>query len=61
MAFLEILQKLYLIKAIVWNEKDQNIVANSDMLRQYQTVLCIIFAIDGSSITQATKLIEDVI
>ena len=50
-----------LIKAIVWNEKDQNIVANSDVLRQYQTVLCIIFAIDGSSITQATKLIEDVI
>ena len=49
-----------LIKAIVWNEKDQNIVANSDMLRQYQIMLCIIFAIDGS-ITQATKLIEDVI
>jgi len=50
-----------LIKAIVWNEKDQNVIAGSDMLRQYQTVLCIIFATNGTTITQATELIEDVI
>ena len=50
-----------LIKAIVWNEKDQYILADSNALRQYQTVLCIIFAIDGTTISQATELIEDVI
>ena len=50
-----------IIKAIVWNEKDQNILADNDLLKQYQTVLCIIFATDGTTISQATELIEDVI
>ena len=50
-----------IIKAIVWNEKDQNILENNNLLSQYQTVLCIIFATDGTTINQATELVEDVI
>ena len=50
------------IRAIVWNEKDEYILDNiGNYYRQYQTVICIIFAGSGTSISQATELIEDVI
>ena len=50
------------IRAIVWNEKDEYILDNlGNYYRQYQTVICIIFAESGTSISQATELIEDVI
>ena len=50
------------IRAIVWNEKDEYILDNlGNYYRQYQTVICIIFAASGTSISQATELIEDVI
>ena len=50
------------IRAIVWNEKDEYILDDlGNYYRQYQTVICIIFAASGTSISQATELIEDVI
>ena len=50
------------IRAIFWNEKDEYILDNlGNYYRQYQTVICIIFADNGTSISQATELIEDVI
>ena len=50
------------VRAIVWNEKDEYILDNiGNYYRQYQTVICIIFAGSGTSISQATELIEDVI
>ena len=50
------------IRAIVWNEKDEYILDNlGNYYRQYQTVICIIFAASGTTISQATELIEDVI
>ena len=50
------------IRTIVWNEKDEYILDNlGNYYKQYQTVICIIFAESGTSISQATKLIEDVI
>ena len=49
------------VRAIVWNEKDEYILDNiGNYYRQYQTVICIIFAGSGTSISQATELIEDV-
>ena len=50
------------VRAIFWNEKDEYILDNlGNYYRQYQTVICIIFAASGTSISQATELIEDVI
>ena len=50
------------IRAIFWNEKDEYILDDlGNYYRQYQTVICIIFAGSGTSISQATELIEDVI
>ena len=50
------------IRAIFWNEKDEYILDDlGNYYRQYQTVICIIFAESGTSISQATELIEDVI
>ena len=50
------------VRAIVWNEKDEYILDNlGNYYRQYQTVICIIFAASGTTISQATELIEDVI
>ena len=50
------------IRAIFWNEKDEYILDDlGNYYRQYQTVICIIFAASGTSISQATELIEDVI
>ena len=50
------------IRAIFWNEKDEYILDDlGNYYRQYQTVICIIFAASGTSISQATDLIEDVI
>ena len=50
------------IRAIFWNEKDEYIMDDlGNYYRQYQTVICIIFAGSGTSISQATELIEDVI
>ena len=50
------------VRAIFWNEKDEYILDNlGNYYRQYQTVICIIFAESGTSISQATELIEDVI
>ena len=50
------------VRAIFWNEKDEYIMDDlGNYYRQYQTVICIIFAASGTSISQATELIEDVI
>ena len=50
------------VRAIFWNEKDEYILDNlGNYYRQYQTVICIIFAESGTSISQATELIKDVI
>ena len=50
------------IRAIVWNEKDEYILNElGNYYRQYQTIVCIIFADSGTSISQASELIEDVI
>ena len=50
------------VRAIFWNEKDEYILDDlGNYYRQYQTVVCIIFAASGTSISQATELIEDVI
>ena len=50
------------IRAIFWNEKDEYILDDlGNYYRQYQTIICIIFAGSGTSISQATELIEDVI
>ena len=50
------------IRATFWNEKDEYILDDlGNYYRQYQTVICIIFAYSGTSISQATDLIEDVI
>ena len=43
-----------LIKAFVWNQQ-------KTMNFQYQTIICIIFGTNGTTINQATELIEDVI
>jgi hypothetical protein len=43
-----------LIKAFVWNKPNT-------MTFQYQTIICIIFGTDGTTINQATQMIEDVI
>jgi len=50
------------VRAIFWNEKDEYILDNlGNYYKQYQTVICIIFAETGTNISQATELIEDVI
>ena len=50
------------VRAIFWNEKDEYILDNlGNYYKQYQTVICIIFAESGTSISQATELIKDVI
>ena len=43
-----------LIKAFVWNQQNT-------MAFQYQTIICIIFGTNGTTVNQATELIEDVI
>lgn len=43
-----------LIKAFVWNK-------TNTLAFQYQTIICIIFGTDGTTINQATQMIEDVI
>ena len=43
-----------LIKAFVWNQQ-------KTMNFQHQTIICIIFGTNGTTINQATELIEDVI
>ena len=43
-----------LIKAFVWNQQNT-------MAFQYQTIICIIFGTNGTTVNQATDLIEDVI
>ena len=43
-----------LIKAFVWNQQ-------KTMNFQYQTIICIIFGTNGTTVNQATELIEDVI
>ena len=50
------------VRVIVWNEKDEYILDHlGNYYKQYQTVICIIFAASGTTISQATELIEDVI
>ena len=50
------------VRAIFWNERDEYILDDlGNYYRQYQTIICIIFADSGTSISQATELIEDVI
>ena len=50
------------VRVIVWNEKDEYILDHlGNYYKQYQTVICIIFAETGTNISQATELIEDVI
>ena len=43
-----------LIKAFVWNQQ-------KTMNFQYQTIICIIFGTNGTTVNQATELIEDII
>jgi len=43
-----------LIKAFVWNQQNT-------MAFQYQTIICIIFGTNGTTVNQATELIEDII
>ena len=50
-----------LIKAFVWNQQTVNLFDDETMTLQYQTIICIIFGTDGTTINQATEMIEDVI
>jgi len=50
-----------LIKAFVWNQQTGNLFDDETMIFQYQTIICIIFGTDGTTINQATEMIEDVI
>jgi hypothetical protein len=57
-----------IIKAFFWNEKDEVRTVESDLesklgissVGQYQTVLCVAFSTDITTINQAAKMVEDV-
>ena len=58
-----------IVKAFFWNEKDNlNSIASNEIgqvgtllgVDQYQTVLCIAFGTDGTTINQAAEMVEDV-
>ncbi|HJM17549.1 MAG TPA: hypothetical protein QGI59_03470 [Candidatus Poseidoniia archaeon] len=58
-----------IVKAFFWNEKDElNSIKYNEFnqigawlgMDQYQTVLCIAFGTDGTTINQAAKMVEDV-
>jgi hypothetical protein len=49
-----------LIKAFVWNQQTVNLFDDETMIFQYQTIICIIFGTDGTTINQATKMVEDI-
>ena len=51
-----------LIKAFVWNQQTVNPFSDGvwHEMVQYQTIICIIFGTDGTTINQATKIVEDI-
>ena len=63
------IRKNIIVKAFFWNEKDNlNSIASNEIgqvgtllgVDQYQTVLCIAFGTDGTTINQAAEMVEDV-
>ena len=48
-----------LIKAFVWNQQTVNSFFEPNAV-QYQTIICIIFGTDGTTINQATEMVEDI-
>jgi hypothetical protein len=57
-----------IVKAFFWNEKDKVRSVESDLesklgissVGQYQTVLCVAFSTDITTINQAAEMVEDV-
>ena len=51
-----------LIKAFVWNQQKISLFEDSMWYEkgQYQTIICIIFGTDGTTINQATEMVEDI-
>ena len=57
-----------IVKAFFWNEKDELRTVESDLesklginsIGQYQTVLCVAFGTDVTTINQAAEMVEDV-